>query len=165
MFIHQNNHTWSFSNFERTLWRKQRSLTQLSSLSTKPVFVPSVGEIHVCMCVRLQSYIHTYITYSIPGKLYGQSVYTRFELVPQIELQSNSRYSTCTSSLWTKPENSGVDAMFCTFRKRSTSMYVCTCTVSHGHSCTVRVRVQNHSCREERTFGWVAINLTNTRPT
>ncbi len=130
--IHRNNHTWFFPNFERTLGSKQRSLTQMSSLSTKPVFVPSISEVHVCMCVRVQSYMYVHNVQHSWKALWPKCVDQIWPSVT-LELQSNSRYSTHTSSLWTKPESSRVDAIFCMFHKRSTCMYVCTCAVSHGH--------------------------------
>ncbi len=98
------------------------------------------------------------------------------------------RYLTHLSSLWNKPKSLKGDAIFCTFHKRSTCMYVCTCAVAHGHSCTFmsgsrtpeafqlstpnlpwsctgpswillcRAWAAYRSCREERTFGWVAVD-------
>ncbi len=102
------------------------------------------------------------------------------------------RSLTHLSSLWNKPTSLKGDAIFCTFHKRSTCKYVCTCAVAHGHSCTFmsgsrtpeafQLSAPNlpwsctgpswillcsawaayRSCREERTFGWVAVDETGS---
>ncbi len=97
---------------------------------------------YVCVYVCSHTCIHTYITYSIHGKLYGQSVCTIFNLIPQLELHANSRYSTHPSSLWTKPEGSGVDAILCT---SISEVHVCMCVCVQSLKAT---RVHSYQGQE-----------------
>ncbi len=87
--------TLDFSNFSSRDGKKQPFLNS-------PVFpVNEAGfctfhKLSTCMYVYSHTCIHTNIAYSIHGKLYGQNLYTRFNLVPQPELQTNSRYTRLT---------------------------------------------------------------------
>ncbi len=107
----------------------------------KLVFVRSISEVHVCMCVHVQSYVYTNIhNLQHPANtLWPKEAHLTISNVSTGGLK-NSRYSTRPSSLCMNKVRKLQRGR--TFHKRSTCMYVCTCAISQGnYSCACASKI------------------------